>query len=479
MAEEKKAEKLLKADFLRSEGRYDEAMRLANEHLNESFDDPQALFLIGNILIETGKFGLAHTLYKQFLGLKPNVPHGWNNLGRCYHDNHAIEEAERCFRRAFKMDPNDAITCCNIGLVNLYKGDLDKAIEFSEKAIALNPDYRNAKHNLGLAYLSKHEWVKGWTAYEASVGSSADRRERVYGDEQRWDGTPGKCVIAYGEQGLGDEISFASIIPDLAKDCKETVIECDKRLEGLFKRSFPQVKAVYGTRYKDMIEWADKHKIEARVSFGSLGKFYRKSTSDFDGKPYLVADPERRLQWRALLDSIDDKPKIGIAWQGGINRTGKARRSVTLEALEPVLRQNATFISLQYKNAQDEVDQMYEKHGIKVWHWPRAVEAPDYDETAALVAELDGVVSVTTAGIHLAGGLGIPCLCLTPLNPMWRYGHEGDTMPWYNSVRLIRQKKPGQWYDPIAEAAYQLRDLLRVKHGHGLCQPEISNRLVA
>jgi tetratricopeptide (TPR) repeat protein len=150
-AEKPMPERLARADFFRSEGRYDEAMRLANDHLNENYDDPRALFIVGNILIESGKVGLAHTLFKQFLGLKPNVPHAWNNLGRCYHDSAAMDEAERCFRRAYKMEPDNAISCCNLGLVYLFKGDLERAIEYSEKAIKITPDYRNAKHNLGLA----------------------------------------------------------------------------------------------------------------------------------------------------------------------------------------------------------------------------------------------------------------------------------------------------------------------------------------
>ena len=112
----------------------------------------------------------------------------------------------------------------------------------------------------------------------------------------------------------------------------------------------------------------------------------------------------------------------------------------------------------------DALEQMY---GVKVHHWPRAVEAKDYDETAALVAELDMVISVTTAVIHLSGALGVPCLVLTPKHPMWRYGLTGETMLWYKSVSLIRQKKASDWTDPINEAVYRLRQfLLEAKNGN-------------
>lgn len=456
---QKHKEMIGQAEFLRQNGRIDEAMRLCNEVLNEKFDTPEAIFLIGRCLLDSGKVGLAHALYMQFLRIVPNVGAAWNNLGRCYQDAHMTDEAERCFRRALKIEPEDSTALSNLGLVHLNRCETQPAIDYSQRAIKLSPDFRNAKHNLGLAYLMDKQWKLGWESYEASVGYNSDRNERVYRGEERWDGSKDKCVIAYGEQGLGDEISFASCVPDLIADCRETVIECDVRLEGLFKRSFPQA-SVYGTRYKEMIDWMDRHELEGRVAFGSLPRFYRNKTEDFPGTPYLVADPERRLQWRALLDSLGDKPKIGISWQGGLNKTGKARRSVSLESLLPVFRQDATFISVQYKNATDDIKLLEEQHGITLHHWKRAVESNDYDETAALVAELDLVISVTTAVIHLCGAMGVPCLVLTPKNPRWFYGLEGESVPWYQSVHLIRQKKAQDWLDPINEAAYRLRNFI-------------------
>lgn len=456
-------ERIQHAEFLRANGRVDECMRICNEILNERLDTPEAIFLIGRCLLDSGKHGLAHLLYMQFLRLKPNVGAAWNNLGRCYQEVNQQDESERCFKRSLKIEPEDAVAMSNLGLVHLNRCEPDMAIKYSLEAIKRNPEFRSARHNLGLAYLQNQNWKEGWEAFEASVGFNVDRKERVYGDEERWDGAKGKVVVAYGEQGLGDEISFASCIPDLIRGCKEAVIECDERLEGLFKRSFPAAH-VYGTRFKDVIDWADRHHLEGRVAFGSLPKHYRNRTEDFPGTPYLVADPERRIQWRALLDSLGPKPKIGISWQGGSNKTGKARRSVSLEALLPVLRQDATFISVQYKNADEEIRQLEEKHGIKVHHWPRAVEAKDYDETASMVAELDCVVSVTTAVIHLAGALGVPCIVLTPKNPRWFYGLQGESVPWYKSVEMIRQKKANDWLDPINEAAVRLRKYLHGNH---------------
>lgn len=453
-------ERIGKAEFLRANGRIEECMRLCNEILNEKIDQPEAIFMLGRCMLDLGKHGMAHSLYMQFLRLKPNVAAGWNNLGRCYTESQMLDEAERCFKRSLKLEKDDSVAMSNLGLIYLHRCDAGLAIEWSRRAVQSRGDFSAAKQNLGMAQLLLRDWANGWDNYEATVGYSVDRRERVYGNEDRWDGSKWKTIVAYGEQGLGDEISFASCIPDFIKDCREAVIECDERVEGLFKRSFPDAY-VYGTRFNEMINWADKHRLEGRIAFGSLPKLYRREEAAFPGKPYLIADPERRIQWRALLDSLGQKKKIGISWQGGMNKTGKQRRSVSLEALLPVLRQDATFISLQYKNAKEEVKTLEDMYGIKVHHWERAAEARNYDETAALVAELDMVISVTTAVIHLSGALGVPCLVLTPKHPRWFYGLEGDDLPWYKSVQLIRQKKAGDWLDPINEAAIRLRDFVR------------------
>jgi ADP-heptose:LPS heptosyltransferase len=172
----------------------------------------------------------------------------------------------------------------------------------------------------------------------------------------------------------------------------------------------------------------------------------------------LFADPERRLQWRALLDSLGPKMKVGIAWTGGNKNTGKARRSVDLYDLLPILRQDATFVSLQYMDSP-EVLSLERDHGIKVHHWKRAVQSEDHDDCAALVAELDLVITVQTAIVHLCGALGQTCWAMLPKTPRWFYGITGDSMPWYKSVKLYRQRY--KWVDLIAEVGTDLRNLIK------------------
>jgi hypothetical protein len=145
------------------------------------------------------------------------------------------------------------------------------------------------------------------------------------------------------------------------------------------------------------------------------------------------------MQWRVLLDSLGDKPKIGISWTGGLPHTGQRRRSVTLDTYGPLFKSfDADWVSLQYK--EPEVASAESKYGVKIHDWDWGTRVFDYDQTVALISQLDLVISVCTTVVHAAGGLGKECWCLVPAHPMWRYLREGEWFPWARSVKLYRQK---------------------------------------
>jgi len=447
---------LMYAEKLRAERKPDEALRVVSEHLNEHFDDVPALVLASHILIDSERIGMAHSLSKLAAQMWPDESICWNNLGICYQKAWLLEDAEKCFLKALSRDKDDPLALCNLSYVYLEMGLYDKALSCADKAIKLDPKIPEGRYNRGVALLAMRQWEEGWKGYEYNLGKHQGRRERVYGTVPRWTGVNGLKIIAYGEQGIGDEISFASCIPDLQKE-NEVVIECDHRLEGLFRRSFNC--KVYGTlRDKRGPGWFNEEKPDASVAMGSLPGFYRNSDESFPGTPYLVADPERRLQWKSLLDSLGSKMKVGIAWTGGIKRTGDKKRSLELDDLSPILRQDATFVSLQYKDSP-EIEEFQQKTGIKVHHWKHATQTEDYDDTAALVAELDLVITVQQTAVHIAGALGVPCWAMIPRHPLWRYGVTGDTLPWAKSVKLYRQK--GDWIHTIADVATDLRKLVQ------------------
>jgi len=170
---------------------------------------------------------------------------------------------------------------------------------------------------------------------------------------------------------------------------------------------------------------------------------------------YLCVDAARADHWQKRVREFGTGLKIGLAWRGGMASTRRTLRSMDLETLLPVLRTgNCTFVSLQYGDVTDEIGALASGHGIDVHTWPEAID--NYDETAALITALDLVISVQTSMVHLAGALGKPVWAMLPAVSEWRYLEAGETMPWYRSVRLLRQQQSGDWQSVVARVAREL-----------------------
>jgi tetratricopeptide (TPR) repeat protein len=419
-------------------GEAEQALKITMLELDDDPKNMQATWMCGRALLDLKRPGVAQAMLERAVEMAPKEPLFWAYLGIAYNMSYQPELAEEALRTALSLSPRYQLAIDAMSLVMVNKGDPDKAIEFVNKSMASKEEKSHGLTSIdvlqhaGFAYLLRGDYKEGWPVYNLGLANDSSRRERIYADEGRWDGTKGLTVVAYGEQGIGDEIAFASAIPDLIRDCK-TIIECDHRLEGLFKRSFDC--PVYGTRYRTA-DWVKDHKIDARISVSQLMELYRNRKEDFPGTPYLKADPERRKWWRAVLDQYPGK-KIGVAWNGGTAVTGHKKRSVDLEELLR-LKGNDTFVSLEHKDPGD----------CGILNFSRYLNPKDYDDTAALVSELDHVISVTTAVVDLCGAIGKSCDVFVPAVPPWRYGLKGD-MPWYKSVKLFRQLPGEPWSKTI------------------------------
>lgn len=429
---------LLRAHAIANESP-DEALSICNEILNEHFDDQlaqRALFVAGYIMMQAERYGLAYNIYQRCANLRPDISDIWSNMGMCL-EEHDPEKAKKMFEKAIAIDHKNDRAIANLGLMNLITGNPDRCIDLSSKALKLNPGAVAARHNMSLANLMLRNWKDGWQGYFDTLGVK-HREERDYG-LPRWNGEPGS-VLVYGEQGVGDEIMFASCLADLAKT-NEVIFDCDARLEGIFRRSFDF--PVFGTRFKRQTPILDDYKPDYQCAIGQLPRFFRNSEDSFPGTPYLKPDPERCLQWRALFDSFPGK-KIGIAWRGGLKNTGESNRSLSLDDLQPIFDDKNTFISLEYKPvSMQELD----RYGIKSYQ--RATgKGLDIDELAALINELDFVVTACTTAVYVAGALGKPCIVLVPKDCGYRYHKSGESFPWYSSVHLFRQN--GSWRQTVS-----------------------------
>lgn len=428
-------ELLLQARSIINE-RPDEALAICNDILNDHIDDDiaqKALFMSGYIMMDAERFGLAYNIYQRCAQLNPKLSSVWSNMGMCL-EEYSPAKAKKCFKKAYFLDNRNADALANEGLMCLQSGQPERCIELSQKALIIKPELKAAKHNMGLAQLMLRQWKEGWANYHDTLGVK-HREGRDYGIPD-WNGETGTIVV-YGEQGVGDEIMFSTCLHELAKT-NDIILDCDARLERLFKRSFDF--PVYGTRFKRETPILDDHSPDYQLAIGQLPYFYRNSEESFTGAPHLVPDPDRVIQWEALFKTFKGK-KVGIAWRGGLKNTGESKRSLNLDDLLPLFNDQDTFISLEYKPVEQ---RDLDRYNIK--SYPETSAGGDIDALAALVSQLDYVVSSCTTIIYIAGALGIPCYVLTPACPGYRYHSEGD-FPWFNSVHLVRQK--GTWLKTV------------------------------
>lgn len=424
-------------------GQYDEGFALCDDVLSQNPDHAGLLATMGTFCVKTGKHGLAISLLHR---AAEKIPQSdiYCNLAIAYKYSGQHEKSLKYFGEAVKREPT-ADTLAQYSAMFVNVGEPEKARENARRAIALNEQCSIAHWNLAMALLEMGEWDKAWDEHEWGFVCKM-RADRDVAKVPYWDGTKGKRLLVYGEQGLGDEIMFASILPEVMKE-NEVVFECHQRLKTLFEKSFPGLTC-YGTREDKQVDWTGNHEFDYRVSIGSLGKWYRRSKASFPGTPYLKADSVPR----------GDKFRVGISWTGGFKPGRIKTRSIPLASWKSILNNDAEFVSLQYTDCEAEIA-VAESSGYSIRQYDE-IKAHDYYETARIVQSCDLVISCCTSAIHLAGALGVPCWVMVPNKPAWRYGVKG-AIPWYRAVRLYRQPKGEEsWADVVSTVGYDLEQLI-------------------
>jgi len=446
---------------LRGQDRLDDALEAFESATKLNQEDAAGFFEIGTIQYRLGDFGSAVGHFGMAIEIRPDHQEALSNIGLVYRDLGKYREAEVALRQALVINDGFVIARCNLGIVLADQGRYEEAIACYEEVLRQCPEHDEALWNMANKRLLLGDFAGGWKDYEKRwLRRSAIQRPFKY---RRWGGESleGQTLLVYGEQGLGDEIMFASCLPEVTALGGRCVIECDPRLAELFGRSFP-VATVHGRKDMEDSSWlSGVEPIDVQIPMGSLPMYFRKSLSDFpQHEGYLRADPGRVAYWRDRLAGLGRGLKVGISWCGGTKKSRTLLRSIGLESWLPILgMEDADFVSLQYTPCDEELAQFRERHGIVVHHWQEAID--DYDETAALVGALDLVVSVCTSVVSLAGALGRPVWVLVPSSPGWIFMSEGERTPWFPSARLFRQAEPNDWSPVIRRIAGELKAIGR------------------
>jgi tetratricopeptide (TPR) repeat protein/ADP-heptose:LPS heptosyltransferase len=450
----------------------------------------------GNVLLDLKRFAEAEAAFSKAVALQPDFGVGLANLGRARFHLGRHEAALEAFDAALALDPHypsghrsragalmalerfaealaayDRSIALEPGNALGHQGrgralvELDflrpttaetnhEALASLDRAVELDPNFHEARWSRALTRLRLGRFKEGWEDYEGrwnaasfvenSAGFLTPALRAKLACALRRDDLAGRSILLLAEQGIGDVLMFASMIPDLMALSGPVTLVCESRLHRLFRNSFPGLSLRAPGEPLPALDLA--------VAIGSLARVFRPTAADMPGTPYLMPTPAAVDAWRERLGPDTGRMRIGLSWRGGLAHTGSGARSLRLEQLEPVLElPGCEAVSLQYGDVAEELARFNAGRAHPVRPPPGPTE--DFDDLAALVKSLDLVVSVQTAVVHLAGAVGVPCLAMIPRKPEWRYGLRGSTMPWYRSVELFRQGPEGDWTPVVANVA--------------------------
>jgi uncharacterized protein (TIGR03032 family) len=375
-------------------------------------------------------------------------------------------EAVSCFEQAVSVAPQSAAALSNLGLALQFVGRLEDSRARLERAVQAAPDAPQHHVNLAATLFMLGCLSEGWTQYEWRWKRLENRGyvEPFVDWAPPWNGSSlaQQTVLVYGEQGIGDEIMFASCYPDVIEQARRCVLVCDHRLVSLLRRSFPTAVVLAREVAVQATAREAIGPVDAQVAAGSLPRYVRTTMDDFPrDESFLVPDQQLVCRWRERYAQLGPPLTVGLSWRGGKGEEQR-RRSATLEQLADLFTvPGVAFINLQYGPSHGEVTSFSAAHGCELHQWPDSDPLRDMDDFAAQIAALDLVMSVDNSTIHLAGSLGVPTVALLsfPSASYWRWFGQGEETVWYRRLRLLRRRHPGPWDAVVAAARDALAEM--------------------
>jgi tetratricopeptide (TPR) repeat protein len=449
-AELQQLKQLKQALALHQQGDSSGAEALYRSVLTLEPDNALAQHFLGVIHYQRRELAAALPLLEQSVARSPDEPEFRNNLGLALAAADRESDAIAAYRSALDLKPDHAVAWNNLGLALQSVNDVRGAIDAFRRAVDFKPDFAHAHWNLSLALLLDGQFAQGWREYDwRLVLHELGRGRHVY-PGQTWDGSAaaGKTLLLYAEQGLGDALQFARYATLLAHAGARPLIYCVDALKPLIA-TVPGVSKVLGSD-EPLPEY------DAHFPLLSLPRVFATTAETIPSvASYMTVSEPHRAAARARIDASRAKLNVGLVWAGSREHSNDRNRSCLLAALAPLLAlPGVAWFSLQQGEASKELDAFADPKPVIAL----PASAPLID-TAALIAELDLVISVDTSIAHLAGALGRRCWLLLPFAPDWRWMLDRDDTPWYPAMRLFRQSRLHDWSSVVARVGAELRPL--------------------
>ena len=399
-------------------------------------------------------------LHEQALAREPNYADAHNNRGVALQTLGRFDDAIVCFQRAIALKPTMAEAHNNLGNTHYKLGNIAGAVNHFQQAIALNPAYAEAHWNKALAHLTRGDFGDGWAEYEWRWNCTGFEFPPRNFRQPAWRGEDlgSGGILVWGEQGIGDEILYGSMVGDLITHGFAVTWEADPRFVPLLQRSYPGVHVIARTTPPHVA--TAEPSIRAQIPTASLGQYLRRDAAAFPSqrRSYLQADKLRSWGYRARLLGSSKTRLIGISWISK-NPDFGVHKTMRLEALAPLWQAagpSAQFVDLQYADTAAERAAAQ----LDLAHLEDLDLFNDIDGLAALVAACDMVITVSNTTAHLAGALGVPVWVMAPNagGKLWYWGGAPKSL-WYPSATIFKNAANGSWDDVIAIMAQQIADL--------------------
>lgn len=440
---------------------WSKAIDLCHQLLEVEPGNLDALTNLGVCRLNTGDASGALAYFDQALKIDPSFASAWVNKGNVLLEQELFDPALDCFNQALKLNPQSEEALVGLGNLHNEHKDYRQGIECFTRALAINPRNAQAQWNKALSLLRMGDFIKGWELYESRWQIAGMREHQKQFHVPLWLGKESlenKTILIHAEQGYGDTIQFCRYIPLLESMGARVILMAPKSLAPLMKSLSQSLTVIEDSPTALSLS---SIQVDFYCPIMSLALAFKTTLDTIPNHtPYLFVDEAKRKYWRANLHGnrtkaeLERKPlRVGIAWAGSGHYAGKknGKRDVSPQEVASLINSLSNeaieFHSLQIEKSQN-AELLKAVTGNLITH---DQEIHDFSDTAALMAELDLIVSIDSASAHLAGALNCPTLLLIPDPPDFMALTDRDTSPWYPNTKILRQVNRGDWSQPLAK----------------------------
>ena len=447
------------------QGKIEEAKVCFRRALKINTVFPAAYTNLGNVLLkEYGEIGKAIALYKRAISVDPNNFEAFNSLGYAFQQKEDFDRALKAYQKAVEINPGCYEAYCNLGYAHHQHKNFEEALQSYQSALSINSNQARAHFNYSMTLLTMGSFSEGWEKYEWRWQDRefVSEHERKF-PQPLWDGSSlaGKSILIWLEQGVGDQIMFASLLPELQLQARQVLVETGKRLIPIFQRSYKRVDIIPAQNPPDSILL--NNSIDFQSPIASLSRWLLPTEASFPKYQfYLKSCPKRTEMLQKKYQKLaGGKFLIGISWKSA-NKVLGSRKTASLAHWESLLSQkDCFFINLQYGDVKREIEEFFQQTGIQIYCDDEINSLESLDDFAAQVAALDLIISTSNTTVHMAGALGKPVWTLLSYVSGWRWMIDRSDSPWYPSMVLFRQKSIGNWSSVFQSVHNHLKEHLQ------------------